>query len=343
MKKFLRQRRFIKLGLATCIFSLLFINVSAVARDYPRRPITNTVVWGAGGGTDSINRMLMAEMSKSLGTRISVNNRAGGVSGSIGMSYVTSRKADGYQLVGISESNVTAAVNGGWDKRFDVWYPFIFGGSPDLISVGQNSPFNSLEDLILAAKKPGSRLKVSAGGSGSIHHLNLLALMKGTGTHFQFIPYAGSSPAQTAAVTGEVDVVITTVAEQANLVRGKKLKPLAVLIEQDFNVQGHGDIPSALKKIDTLKQYLPIQQAVGFAVHSDAPEQVKQRLASAFGEAMASEKVKTWAEENYYLLSGIYGEPAQKSYLRLESLFSWTLHELGAARFSPEKFAIPKP
>lgn len=61
---------------------------AAAAQDYPFRDITTAVVWGADGGTDSINRMIMAEMEKHLPVNISVINQKGGVAGSNGMVYV---------------------------------------------------------------------------------------------------------------------------------------------------------------------------------------------------------------------------------------------------------------
>ncbi|MEM9970882.1 MAG: tripartite tricarboxylate transporter substrate binding protein, partial [Pseudomonadota bacterium] len=92
---------------------------AGAAQDYPFRDITTAVVWGAGGGTDSINRMIMAEMEKHLPVSINVINQTGGVAGSNGMVYVQNQPDDGYTLVGLSESNVTAAVQGGWDQKFD--------------------------------------------------------------------------------------------------------------------------------------------------------------------------------------------------------------------------------
>jgi tripartite-type tricarboxylate transporter receptor subunit TctC len=95
------------------------ITGAAQAQDYPFRDITAVVVWGAGGGTDTINRMIMAEMEKHLPVSINVTNQTGGVAGSNGMVYVMNQPDDGYTLAGISESNVTAAIQGGWDKKFD--------------------------------------------------------------------------------------------------------------------------------------------------------------------------------------------------------------------------------
>ena len=327
-----------------CIVATTFLSNSALAdKTYPSRTITDTVTWSAGGGTDSINRMLMGEMSKVLDVSIKVTNKTGGVAGSIGMNSVISKKADGYNLVGIADSNVTAAVNGGWAKRFDVWYPFIVGGSPDIISVSVDSPYNTLKDLVDAAKKAPGTIKAGAGGSGSIHHINLLAIEQGTGISFKFVPYPGSSASQTATATGEISVVITSAAEQAALLRAGKLRPLGMLIKDSFTISDVGEIPSAYDTYPELKDYPLVSQVIGFAVSAEAPDNVKVTLADAFNKVMASDEIKIWAEKNLYSLNGAYGEEASKIFSRLESSFAWTLWDLGAAKINPTQFDIPKP
>ncbi len=316
---------------------------NAAERGFPKRDITNIVVWSAGGGTDVCNRIISAEMSKIIGVNINVVNKTGGVGGSVGMADAYSKPHDGYTLCGLSESCVTAGVQGGWDKRMNVWDFFIVGGSPDLVSVTPSTPYKTLKDLIDAAKKNPDAVKSGASASGSIHHLNLLALEKGSGAKLNFIPYTGSAPAQNAAMTGEVQVVITSLAEQQQLIRGGKLRPLAMLIPSAFEVADVGKIPSAFDDYPGLKQYLPISQAIGFAVPADAPADVKSALESAFKAAMATDTVKKWGKENYYLLSGKTGAEASKEFNDLESLFAWTLWELKAAKVDPATLDIPKP
>ena len=322
---------------------ILAMVTGVYAADFPKRPITSVVVWGAGGGTDTCNRIIAAEMQKFLGVNINVINKTGGVAGSVGMGYAYSRPHDGYTLCGLSESNVTAGVQGGWDKKFNVWDTFIVGGSPDIISVTPNTPYQTLQDLIEAAKKDPKSIKAAASGAGSIHHLNLLAVEKGSGAKFNFIPYKGSAPSQNAAMTGEVQVVVTSLAEQQQLLRGGKLRALGMLIPDAFMVEGLGEIPSAFDAYPGLSEYLPISQAIGFAVPADAPEDAKAVLRDAFAKAMATEKVKSWAKENYYLLSGKSGEEANAVFAALESNFAWTLWELGAAKVDPATLGIPKP
>lgn len=314
----------------------------ATAQDYPYRDITTAVVWGAGGGTDTINRMIMAEMEKHLPVGISVINQTGGVAGSNGMVYVMNQPDDGYTMVGLSESNVTAAVQGGWDEKFSFWHPFIVGGSPDLISVPASSPHQTLQDLVAAASAAPGTIPAAASGSGSIHHLNLLAIEKGTGASFKFVPYKGSAPGQEAAVAGEVQVVVTSLAEQQPLIDGGLLRPLATLTPEATNMNGM-EIPSAFSMYDGLDQYLPLKQAIGFAVHASASDDVKATLTDAFDKAMASQTVADWAAKNFYDISGKSGAEASAIFANLESTFAWTLWDLDAAKVDPASLGIAKP
>ncbi|MEM7209210.1 MAG: tripartite tricarboxylate transporter substrate binding protein [Pseudomonadota bacterium] len=328
----------------TTIAGCVLLASTASAAEYPARDITDAVVWGAGGGTDVVNRTIMAEMSKVLGVNINVINKTGGVAGSIGMNYANAQPADGYTLVGLSESNVTSAVQGGFTDKFtDVWHPFIVGGSPDVISVIPDTGISTLKELVEKAKASPNTIKACASGAGSIHHLNLLAVEDGTGAKFQFVPYKGSAPCQNAALSGEMQVVVTSVAEQQQLIKGKKFVPLAMLVENEFTIEGFGTIPSGFNDYPDLTNFLPIMQAIGFAIRNDAPEKTKTVLGDAFEKAMASDEIATFAKSQYYVLSGKHGKQAQDEFNSLESQFTWKLHELGASKFSPEKFGIPKP
>ena len=110
-----------------------------------------------------------------------------------------------------------------------------------------------------------------------------------------------------------------------------------------FEVEGLGSIPSTFDSYPGLSKYLPISQAIGFAVPAGAPADAKTALTDAFKKAIATDKVKKWAKDNYYLLSGKTGAESKAVFDALESNFAWTLYELGAAKVSPDKLGIPKP
>ena len=331
--------------IAMLVVLVILLSVSLVfasgEREYPSRDITNVLVWAAGGGTDTANRIVMAEMAKTLGVNINVVNVTGGVGGSVGMLEAYNRPHDGYTIAGISESIVTAGVQGGWDKRVDVWDYFIIGGSPDLISVPANSPYRSVQELVDAAKARPNQIRAGASAAGSIHHLNLLAFEAGSGTDFNYIPYDGSAPAQNAAITGEVDIVITSVAEQSQLLRAGQLRPLAMLIPDDYQF-GDTTITSAFTDLPELSRHLPIEQAIGFAMARGVPEAQRSRIRSAFDQAMQSDAIQTFGRDNFYVLSGATGDEAAAIFDALESNFAWTLWDLGAARVNPQTLGIPR-
>ena len=144
-------------------------------------------------------------------------------------------------------------------------------------------------------------------------------------------------------MTGEVSVVVTSLAEQQQLIKGGKLRALGMLVPDAFELDGVGTIPSAFDAYPELTKHLPISQAIGMAVKDDAPDNVKKVLTDAFDKAMETDAVKKWAKDNYYVLSGKTGAAAQEEFARLESLFAWTLFELGAAKKDPAELGIPKP
>ena len=332
-----------RVSMLLSILIVLVVASDVAARDFPSRDITNVVPYSAGGGTDSVNRIISQAMGPFLGVNINVVNKTGGATGSVGMNYVWGRPHDGYTLAGQAESNVNAGILGGFNKKFDVWHLYLVGGSPDIISVTANSPYKTLRELVEAAKTNPGGIKATGSGQGSIHHLNILAFEKGTGAKFHFIPYKGSSEGLNAAMTGEVSVAVNTLAEQQQLIRSGKLRALGMLTPDPFTLENVGVIPSTFSEYPQLSQHLPISQILGFAVPADTPNNAKAVLKEAFDKAMQTDTVKNWAKENYYTLSGKSGEEAQAIFSRLESLFTWTLWELGDAKVSPESLGIPKP
>ena len=88
-------------------------------------------------------------------------------------------------------------------------------------------------------------------------------------------------------------------------------------------------MPSAFDTVDGLDAYLPLSQAIGFAVHDSAPDEVKAALGAAFEQAVASDVVAEWAATNNYTVSGAYGEEAQAIFANLEANFAYTLQRTG--------------
>lgn len=143
-------------------------------------------------------------------------------------------------------------------------------------------------------------------------------------------------------MAGEVALVVTSLAEQAALIKGGQLKPLAMLTPDSVEIAGM-TVPSAFDSFDGLDKYLPLKQAIGFAVHNSADDAIKAKLGAAFEKAIASDVVADWATANNYDVGGQYGEEAQKLFETLEATFAYTLKDLGATTVDPMSLGITKP
>ena len=135
---------------------------------------------------------------------------------------------------------------------------------------------------------------------------------------------------------------MTSLAEQAALIEGGQLRPLAMLTPDSADIAGM-TVPSAFDIYDGLDKYLPLKQAIGFAVHDSASDDVKTALGTAFEAAIASDVVAEWASANNYDVGGQYGAEAQAIFTTLEANFAYTLQELGATTVDPESLGIEKP
>ncbi len=128
----------------------------ALAAGWPERPITVVVMYGAGGGTDTIIRTLAAEMAKSTGWEINVINKPGAVGG-VATRFVLNKPDDGYWWLGAANYNKFVRIMGHSDsKAWEDWQYFQAANSIASWSVRTGSPYKTFEDVIAAAKaNPG--------------------------------------------------------------------------------------------------------------------------------------------------------------------------------------------
>jgi tripartite-type tricarboxylate transporter receptor subunit TctC len=331
-----------KLLVLTAVLVLLFGTGNVVAGDWPKRPIEVSCFAGAGGGTDTTDRAIAKAMEPYLGVNINVVNRTGGAGG-VAMNAVWSKPHDGYSWGGFSESILPAPVMGGHHTSAKDWIYYMVGGAPGVVSVRSDSKYKTLDQLVKAAKANPGKIKASASATGGIWHTKLIALESGTGIKFNFVPFNGSHPSQVATITGEVEVVLTSISEQAELVKAKKLVPLAMVELKPYNFPGVGTIPAAVDKYPGVAKLLPLDQWLGFALPADVPPDVIKEVNNAFVKAMQTQAIKDLAKNRNMSLYGYYGGEAQGVAQKMESVWTWTLFDLGIAKKSPAEFGIPKP
>lgn len=312
----------------------------ALAQEFPDRPIELSVWASAGGGTDTTNRYLAQAMEKALGGKINVVNRTGG-GGGLAMNHVWSQPHEGYYWLGASEAMQVVKVMGYHPTGTRDWRWYIVGGAPGVITVAEDSPYQTLDDLLTAARETPGSVKVSHCPVGCVWHMKALALGQGADVEFNYIPFEGSAPAQVAALTGEVDAVVSSISEQAEFIKAGKFRPLAVIEMAPYQF-GDAEIPAAGVEYPGI-QAIPARQWLGMAIPGDTPPAAVAKIDAAFEQAMQDPQLRKLETERYMTLSGEYGDAAFDILDQMERVMSYKLHELGVAETDPAELGIEKP
>jgi tripartite-type tricarboxylate transporter receptor subunit TctC len=163
----------------------------AFAAGWPERPITVVVMYGAGGGTDTIIRTLAAEMAKSTGWEINVINKPGAVGG-VATRFVLNKPDDGYWWLGAANYNKFVRIMGHSDsKAWEDWQYFQAANSIASWSVRTDSPYKTFEDVIAAAKANPGKISISTSGTGGLWQELALIVSEAAGVKLKFVPYKG--------------------------------------------------------------------------------------------------------------------------------------------------------
>ena len=203
---------------------------SAPAQTYPGKPMRAVVPFPAGGGIDTVIRLLGPRMSETLGQPILVDNRAG-ASGTLGTEIVAKAPADGYTLLATFSSHAQNPIlyrNLPFDTLRDFAPITIFGKVPNILVINSSLPVSDVKGLItLAKKRPGDILYASI-GPASPSHLSAELFNAMAGIKTTHVPYKGAAPSMVSLISGETQLTFTTVLVAMPYVKTGKLKALGV-------------------------------------------------------------------------------------------------------------------
>jgi tripartite-type tricarboxylate transporter receptor subunit TctC len=329
-----------KFAFATFTAVTLLTVFPVQAQQFPSRPIEISA-WGAAGGQlDFAMRFLGKALEKELGVGVVVVNRTGG-GGGVAMGHVWNKPHDGYSWLGASEGMQNAAVLGFHTTTTKDWRWYLIGGAPAVLGVKADSPFKTYEDFIKAAEAKPGEVSISHCQPGCIFHLKSISLANGTKTQLNLVPYGGSGPAMVAALSGDSDAVMSSVAEQFEYLKSGRLRAIGMAEIEPYTLDGQ-TIPAIGAEYPGIME-IPVAQYSGFAVPVDAPKAVLGRIDAAFEKVMQDEEVvKTFRDRRIELWS-IYGDAAAQKLLKMESGVGWKLFELGITKISPDTLGIAKP
>jgi tripartite-type tricarboxylate transporter receptor subunit TctC len=216
----------------------------AQAQDFPNKPIRFIVPFGPGSGTDTSARYFGRKLQELTGQAVVVDNKPG-ANGFIAVKAVLAAPADGYTVfVG---SNSTLAVNVAlfkslpYDPVADLTPLTMMMRSPALLIVPGNSPHKTLPELIAAAKAQPDALNYGAGSAGYQLMAELFNDAAKVQTHH--VPFKGAGDAVTAVAAGTVQLAFAEMTSAQELVKGGKLRALAVAADQ--RVPALASVPTA--------------------------------------------------------------------------------------------------
>lgn len=211
---------------------------------WPDKPLKLVVPYPAGGNADNTARLLATQLGQRLGQQVVVDNRPGG-SGTIGAAAVAKAPADGYTLL-LDATAFTVNPSLFPKLPFDAAKDFapisLVLQVPLLMVVPANSPFQSVADLVKAAKARPGHLTYASAGNGGAQHLAGELFKQGQKVAITHIPYRGGAPALTDLIGGQVDVMFSATTASGPFVKSGKLRPLA--ISSPRRVEGWESVPT---------------------------------------------------------------------------------------------------
>ena len=276
--------------LASALLGMLGVlsALPSVAQNYPARPITLIVPWGAGGGTDATARIIGSLLEKDLGQPVTVVNRTGG-SGVVGHAAIASAQPDGY-TIGLATVEIGMMHWQGLTDLTSASYTPIglVNADPAGVQVRADSPYKSVNELLAAIKANPGKFKASGTGQGGIWHLAIAGLLRDQKIDpaaLPWVPSNGAAPGLQDMVAGGIEVAPVSLPEARSLIDAGKVKSLAIM----------NDKPSALyPNVPTLRAATGSDWTMaawrGIVAPKGLPAPVRDKLAEAVRKVAASKE-----------------------------------------------------
>ncbi len=319
----------------------------ALAAGWPERPITVVVMYGAGGGTDTIIRTLAGEMAKSTGWEINVINKPGAVGG-VATRFVLNKPDDGYWWLGAANYNKFVRVMGHSDsKAWEDWQYFQAANSIASWSVRTDSPYQTFEDVIAAAKANPGKISISTSGTGGLWQELALIVSEAAGVKLKYVPYKGGKAATLAGLQGEVDIAGGGVHEHIEFIKAGQLRNLQQTGRDDLVVPDVGTLRSVGNILPALKGMLPLSGIYNIALKRGTSLEILEKIKPAFVGAVNSDAFQAIAKKKYFDVDIRTGEAADRRAAQVESITAktfWdTQDQIGKTVKSPSELGLPDP
>jgi tripartite-type tricarboxylate transporter receptor subunit TctC len=270
--------------------ALLAWSASARAQSFPDRPVRWIVPFAAGGGSDTLARLLGAAMQARLGQPIAVENRPGGAT-AVGAQALAQSPPDGYTMFtadnGTLVNNLALFQRLSYNPDEDFRPVGLTARFSLLLAVPANSPIRDARGFVAAARAEGGNFGFGSPGIGSPHHLAGERLARSANIRLTHVPYRGAAPALNDLIAGVIPAMVIDVASGAEAVRGGRIRALAILSAARF--AGLPDVPTAQEALGLAGFEAYAWQSL--VVPRRTPDEPVARLAAALAAALAEPSV----------------------------------------------------
>jgi tripartite-type tricarboxylate transporter receptor subunit TctC len=272
---------------AILIASLLGLAVTAQAQTYPTKPVRILVGYSAGGGVDTMARLLAPHLSTQLGQQVVVENRAG-AAGLIAGDAVAKAVPDGYTLL-LGESGLLIAQHLQPSMSFDPIKGFApvasLFNSPLMIVAGNDVPAKNPKELIAMLKASPGKYSYASSGVGTVQHLGFEMLKGQTGSFVVHVPYRGAAQIVPDVIGGQIPLGV--VSATAGIAQSKAGKLRAVAMMSPVSLPG-------AENVAPLSDALPgfsVAPRLMLLAPAGTPAAIVERLSEAVRVALANPEV----------------------------------------------------
>ena len=278
--------------LKAVIFALLGLSGlnSALAEDFPTRPLTMVIPFSAGGPTDVLGRVVAARMSEVLGQQVVVEN-VGGAGGMNGSYRISNAAPDGYQFVlgtvGTHAQGQTLYKKPLYNSLTDFTPVALLAEVPILLIVRKDLPPKNFKEFVAYAKANQAKMQFGSAGAGSATHLGCVLLNHVLGIDVTHVPYRGTGPAMQDLQGGRIDYlgeIITTAKPQVD---GGTVRALAI-----FDTKRSPALPNVPTALEQGTPDLIAYTWNAIFLPKNAPQPIVDKLNAVAREAMKSPQVR---------------------------------------------------
>ena len=273
------------MALSSVVLAMAGNNVCA--QTFPAKPIRLIVAFATGGATDTFSRVTAAELTKSLGQQVIVENRPGAGT-TIAAELVAKSAPDGYTLLftDMSTHAITPSLYSklGYNPQRDLVAVAPVSTSPLIMVAHPSLGVKSAKELIALAKKNPGTITCGNSGVGTVTHMAAEKFRMRAGINLEMVNYKGGATSTVSLMTGELSLIVNTIPATIEYVRNKRL--VAIGLTADKRAAAFPDIPALGETVRG------VDAAVIAAVFAPAnmPRAIVEKLNSEFSKAVEAPK-----------------------------------------------------